>query len=268
MSNGTFDNLAGGSRVRLATYKRKLAKSLETIRACRTPADADAFIASNGYDSWKRSRYITPHGLGFNAPQNSMGALATDGSGRRYGDSGALDHLRVMDAGDVLVKAGMRRRADESRWYADSEGRQTVDAHVAQLPAHKRAQRWLAFVTYSEADGVTIENGIFDSAEDAATAACGMAQELAESQREYSDRWDAAQEIQTECDEALSDAQRARRRFNRAFHAYLDAARAGAKDAAAMAEQEFMKARERFNAAAAKVREYRDTLATNYSDVI
>lgn len=51
MQRKTLDTLKGGSRVRLARYRKEHADSLATIRGCRTPEAADDFIRSAGYTS-------------------------------------------------------------------------------------------------------------------------------------------------------------------------------------------------------------------------
>jgi hypothetical protein len=225
-----FDNLRGGARGRLANYRAKAAKSLATIRANHSPESAALLLAA-GYATWQRQRYITPSGLGFNAPAG--GFRASDDGKVWYADSGALDHLRTKDAADVLREAGRHYAAKETRWYCDADQSETIDAHVCQLPARGGREQWLAYITWSDADGIVINRTIHDSAEDAATDAAETARIYAEREREYSERWNAARELDEKEADALDHLRLARAAWHVALRGWIDAKAHGADVAAA-----------------------------------
>lgn len=212
------DKLNGGSVARLARYRRNLADSLATIRGCRTPEAAAAFIESAGYTSPLNHRYAwmgDAHGL--------SGAIAAARErGKRIEQVsapwGMVDAWRdVGDSGEIL---GRRYTG----WYSDADASETYVGHVWQLPARDGAPRYVA--GYVEDMGgrdgrhasgyVVLEHDgrglvLYDDKEDAARAGDGLAESNAESAREYSERWQEASRADSdreEAREALRDARK------------------------------------------------------------
>lgn len=192
----THDTLRGGSVARLAKYRRNLARSLQTIRACRTPEEADAFIRSAGYTSPLTHRFDwmgAAHGLTIGAEAKARGYISApwelvDG----WRDAG--------EAHDIL-----RFRDGHTGWYSDADGYGLYVGHVWQLPAHDGTPRYVAGYVEKEGrrdDGrgsgyVVLECGrhgleLYDDKDDAARAADGLAERMAEEAREYSERWNEA----------------------------------------------------------------------------
>src|SRR5690606_7160203 len=189
-----FDTLQGGSRARLTRYRHALARSLETIRGCRTPEDAERFITAAGYTSPLNHRgpwMGDAHGLTIKPDASSVSA-----------PWGLVDGWRDMgDAGDIVT---MRHNG----WYADEYGDTVYRGHVWQLPARDGRPNYVAgYVedqgTVGGIDGtraggyVVLEcyRGalvLYDEKEDAARAGDALAESAAEEAREYDARWQEA----------------------------------------------------------------------------
>lgn len=194
------DTLRNGSRARLNSYRRKAAQSLETIRKHHAPESAYRLNVESDPQPWKRERYITPHGLGFAAP-GTMFTRSEDGR-KIYGDTGALDHLRELSGDDKPREYGRG-------WFADEYCSETVTGRVAVLPSRKDGPRFLAYIEWSDCDGITIDAEPFEDARAAWNRADDMARNTAEDEREHNEKWNAAREVcehQEEQREALSAA--------------------------------------------------------------
>ncbi len=219
-----YDNLAGGTRQRLAQYKRKLA---ETIRSCakhRTPEQLAAWVESMGLnapDAWKGERWVTPHSQGFNA---LYGCVSTSGNygGVLFMDSGALDHLREIAPDDKTRSYG------DINYYADSDGCMTLTGKVVQLPTHKGERRWLAYAVHSDNDGITVDDEVYTDPVAACNNADRLAERIAEEEREYNDQWQAAVDLDAKIDEAKEELHEARGDANAALHAYGEQRKLGA----------------------------------------
>ena len=233
-----FDTLRGGSRARLAKYRARLADSIKTIRACRTPEKAERFIASEGYTS---------------ALNHRSGWLGT-----AHGLSGALEHARKhgqrvdsvsapwelvdawRDAGDAADIVPMRHTG----WYADVHQDELYVGHVWQLPARNGAAQYVAgYVEHSgglpksidarRATGyVVLEHDgrdlvTYDDKEDAARAADGLAEIKAEEAREYSERWTAASDADADRDAARDELRDAHTAAGNVIHAWRAQLKAG-----------------------------------------
>ena len=212
------DKLNGGSVVRLARYRRNLAERLKTIRGCRTPEAAAAFIASAGYTSPLNHRYAwmgNAHGL--------SGAIAAMRErGERIAQVSAPWEMvnawrDVGDSGDIL-------RMRHTGHYSDADGSETYVGHVWQLPARDGVPCYVA--GYVEDMGgrdgrrasgyVVLEHDgrglvTYDNKEDAARTADGLAESAAKDAREYSERWSEASRAHRDREdarEALCDARK------------------------------------------------------------
>lgn len=184
-----YDKLNGGSRVRLARYRHKLAKSLETIRACRTPEDAERFIKSAGYTSPLNHRYAwmgEEHGPTF----------SRDGT-RASMPASMLNGFRDIGAAHDIV------RLRHTGWYMDADGSETIAGHVWQLPARNGEPVYLSGYVEPESGYCTLDAtrgriATHSDKEDAARAADALAEKDAEKEREYSERWQAARDADDE----------------------------------------------------------------------
>src|SRR5690606_32592828 len=165
------DTLRNGSRARLNSYRQKAARSLETIRKHHAPESPYRLNVESDPQPWKRERYITPHGLGFNAP-GSMFTRSEDGR-KIYGDTGALDHLRELSSNDMPRDYGRG-------WYTDEHCSETVTGRVAVLPSRKDGPRFLAYIVWSNCDGITIDADVYDCPRAAWNRADDMARNTAE----------------------------------------------------------------------------------------
>lgn len=213
MNNNYFDTLRRGAPARLADYRQRLKESLATIRKHRTPEEAEQFIQNMGYDSWKRERWIVPHGLGFNAPSPRHTRSDAYG-GVIFMDSGELDHLRPIAPDDKTRDYGRG-------WYADQDGGETVTGKVVQLPTGRgRQSRWLAYAVHSDNDGIWLDKDVYDDPTVACHNADRLAERIAEEDREYNGRWQAARDLEVQIDELKEELHDARGEASEALHAY------------------------------------------------
>lgn len=187
-----YNNLRGGTRRRLNEYKGK-ARHIAHGIACREAqrkGEPSPALADMPAERWKEWRYIYPHGLGFNAPHGAyIGRSEMHGRACIHADTGYLDHLRSANADDMP-------RDFPTEYYSDAHCSETIGGRVTALPRG----RFLAWVKWSDADGITIIARPFDDAEDAAREADRLAERLAEDEREYSEKWNRARELQDEND--------------------------------------------------------------------
>lgn len=196
-----YDKLNGGSRVRLARYRRKLAKSLETIRAHRTPEEAEKFIQVYRYTSPLNHRHAwlgDEHGQTF----------SRDGT-RAYMPASMLDGFRDIGAAHDIV------RLRHTGWYNDADGSETIAGHVWQLPARNGEPVYLSGYVEQESGYCTLDAtrgriATYSDKEDAARAADALAEKDAEKEREYSERWQAAREADDERNDARQELKAAR----------------------------------------------------------
>lgn len=196
-----YDNLRGGSRARLTIYRQRAARTLETVRKHHPPESPYRISVENDPQRWKRERFITPHGLGFNAPG---GVFTRNEDGRKiYGDTGSLDHLRKLSREEMPRDYGRG-------WYADEYCSETVTGHVAVLPSRKDGPRFLAYIVWSDCDGIEIYGETFNSAHAAWSYADDMARHAAEDAREHNEKWNAAREVYEHREEQREELRAAR----------------------------------------------------------
>lgn len=234
------DTMNGGSRRRLAKYRAAHARSLATIRGCRTPEAAEQFIASGGYTSPLNHRY------------DWIG-------GSNHGLSGALEHARkrgrvsqvsapwqMVDAWRDIGDAGDIIRMRHSGYYSDANCSETYVGHVWQLPARDGVPRYVA--GYVEDQGGSLRNSgidgrrasgyvviehdgaglvFHDDKEDAARAADGMAESAAEEAREYSERWQEASNADADRETAREELRDARKEARDTIKAARELSAAG-----------------------------------------
>jgi hypothetical protein len=211
-----YDKLNGGSVARLREYRRDLARSLETIRGCRTPEAAAEFIRNAGYTSPLNYRYSwmgDAHGI-----DDQLRDAAKESRGYVSAPWGLVDGWRdVGDSGDILGRG-------YSGWYADADCDETYRGHVWQLPARNGSPQYVAGYVEDQGRSVgetraggyvvlCVDRGaleLFDDKEDAARAGDGLAERNAERDREYSGRWREASNADSERDDARDDLKSAR----------------------------------------------------------
>lgn len=204
-----FNNLRHGAPARLAQYKAARDKSLQTIRRYRATEQADAFIKASGAASWKNERWVTPHGMGFNTPAFGIAKSDTYG-GILCMDTGALDHLRSIRADDKTRNYG-------TGWYADSDGNETITGKVVQLPTHKGERRWLAYAVHSDQDGIWVDRHVYTDPGTACLNANRLAERIAEVEREYNDRWEAARDLDDKIEDVCTDLRICREHVHQAL---------------------------------------------------
>lgn len=95
-------------------------------------------------------------------------------------------------------------RLRHSGWYLDDTYSETAHGLVFQLPTRKGQPRYFAAMADPHNDGpALVEIGdIYDSAEEAARAADGLAERYAEGEREYNDAWQRGNTARAKASEA------------------------------------------------------------------
>lgn len=186
------DKLNGGSVARLARYRRALADSLATIRGCRTPEAAAAFIESAGYTSPLNHRYSW---MG-----DAHGPRFSDDGRRAYMPASVLDGFRDVGASHDIV------RLRHTGWFKDADASETIAGHVWQLPARDGGPVYLAGYVEPDSGYCTLDawNGgicVYGDKDDAARAADSLAERDAETEREHNERWHEARRVDESRDE-------------------------------------------------------------------
>ena len=227
-----FDTLRGGSRARLAKYRREHEASLATIRARRTADEAARFIENTGYTSALNHRgdWIGGgnHGLAWSLEHARKREKRIDHVAAPWA---MVDGWR--DTGDAHELVSLRHTG----WYADEDGFTLYIGHVWQLPARDGTAQYVA--GYVEQDSglpksidarratgyVVLEHDgrglvTYDDKEDAARAADGLAESNAEDAREYSERWNAASIADNEREDARQALSDARTEAGNVLHAW------------------------------------------------
>jgi hypothetical protein len=91
-------------------------------------------------------------------------------------------------------------RINHTGWFCDVHQEETARGIVARLPHG----RYIAGYWMSVNGERVYYPTLFDSARDAAMSADGLAERLAENEREYSERWNAANKLSDGIDSALN----------------------------------------------------------------
>lgn len=249
------DKLNGGSRVRLARYRRALEKSLATIRGCRTPEAAEEFIASAGYTSPLNHRYNwhsgDAHGPTFSEERGGFANIPTS----------VLDGLRDCGAADRIISLR------HTGWYRDAHCSETYAGHVWQLPARNGEPQYLA--GYVDADAgysvLDVSRGriaIFSDKEDAARAADELARIHAEHEKEHNERWQEAHDKDEEREEAREELRGARQDARVVVKAFRDGGGTLPESVAEILAERFETAREEMHDAIKKIHECTDAIET------
>ena len=186
-----YDALNGGTRVRLSGYRYKARQCAQRVAQRE---GRDSTLNNMPSDGWKRYRGAwmgdTAHGAHFAPGCDSVSLPASIADGFRD----------VGDSHDIV-------RMRHTGWFKDADACETICGHVWQLPARNGEPVYLAGYEDKDAEYVVLEvNGkrfaTYDDKEDAARAADGLAERVAESEREYNERWQAAREADEKADEA------------------------------------------------------------------
>lgn len=254
MSRNYYDRLVSGSRGRLAAMR---------LYADRWNADPDKIERGVRRIDWRAARR---HGVGNIIPITARaGVEKFHGRDVWHADTDYLDRLRNVQPVDEVSGANI----NHAGWFCDAYQSETVRGYVAQLPGRNGAEQWLAFIVWSDADGITI---IRDPAPDAVTAARwadDLAERVAKSECEQNERWHAARELSDECDTLRDTLQKQRQRFHQAATALRDQRKAGVVAASVcdILRERMETARDAFNDALADLAAKRAALAADYSDV-
>lgn len=131
------------------------------------------------------------------------------------------------------------RLIDHRGWFIHADGRtgETYRGHVWQLPARNGVPQYVAGYMEpndSKASGYVVlcasggDLELFDDKDDAARAGDALAERMAEQEREYDERWQAASLAADNRDEARDDMRKARQSARAAIAALREQRAAGA----------------------------------------
>lgn len=249
----SHDILRGGSRARLAQYRA------EAQRRAANPRYTETYRAEYAQPgAWRCAR---PHG-GVAGQRAWVGRLTP---GVLHLDTGALSHLRNVRTPDEIPSHIL----DVRGYYCDAHASETIRAMWGQLPARGRQERWAAWIEWSDCDGITMMGELYDSAGEAARAADHLAERTAETEREYSERWQQARALEDKADDAMQDARAARVDFARMVKAWREQRAAGvvAGGVCDVLRERAEAARDAFRDAIRTAADARAELAAEYSDV-
>jgi hypothetical protein len=201
---------APGSAGRLARYRGAAWERVATIAANHGDGAA-RLVATMRADDWRdaaRGRFSRSHGGNWQALDGCKYPF-----GRAYyADSFAALGWRDLGTAEEVSRAAGSRAVEARGWYCDAHESGTISGHVLQLPAVDGVARYVAGVSWSDCDGVTVYPcRPHETALDAARSADGYAENLASEGRDYSAAWSAGsyfahlgQEIATARREALA----------------------------------------------------------------
>lgn len=177
---------------RLAAYRERAENRVATIYRCHGNNAAQVVEYMNAGD-WRANRYPARRGAhGGNwgdAPKHVSFTLTRERP--YYCDKfppGWRDH---GSAHDVCRREGSRR-IDHNGWYCDADQRETVQGYVLQIPAREGVPQYVPALKWSDRDGVTLYPlDRYEEILDAASAADGYAEAIAEQEREWDEAWQA-----------------------------------------------------------------------------
>lgn len=145
-------------------------------------------------------RTVTDNGAGNWQRPEDMPRHASPSDREYYSDSFPLPD---MGTSYDVMRAADRYRFDSRGWYMspDNVDGNIAEGHVMRLPGRRG---FVPGVSFSGSDGVTCyPNDIHETAEEAARAADGYAERIAEKEREYQEAWQRG----TECADLESEAE-------------------------------------------------------------
>lgn len=135
----------------------------------------------------------------YHAPKPITGG-AHPGRGGYHSRAG-IDGLRRVEYADDISGAGIRHRG----WLCDEFGGETIRGIVIYLTHGRMLAGW----SMGEGMCASIEcDEIFTDEIEAARRADGLAESAAESEREYQERWRAAQELSDSADDSCEQIRR------------------------------------------------------------
>lgn len=187
----SYNDLRGGSRARLRTMREYVARW-----------NRDHVVSNGSRVMLESFRDARRHGIATISAGRHDGTMRRDGS-KIYADSGALDHLRELSGDDQPRDYGRG-------WYADAYCSETVTGRVAVLPSRKGERRFLAYVVWSDCDGITIDADVYDCPRTAWNNADDMARRIAEDEKEHNEKWHEAREVQERQDNRREELRAAR----------------------------------------------------------
>jgi len=213
------------SRMRLAVL-RSVAEEINERKpgACRTWFD----VRERGFGSVK-----SPLSQGFNTenrgtPYEKRRPVWSTFCGAQF-----RGEKKIHDIDEANIR--------HSGWYADADCHATVCGIVARLTRG----RWMAGYYNSDNCERVYLARVFDDLADAVSEADNEARRVAEKEKEYSERWQAAQALNEKCEEA-----------EKRLRAYLSARNDKRTSARELAEMEIE-----------SLRSMRDELANDYADI-
>lgn len=181
-------NLRGGARARL-TILRGAAAYLNTEKpgACRTWFD----VRERGLRS-----DLSPLSQGFNVKHEYRNGASREIRVPVWSTFSG-PHFRAESKIHEVPELNIRH----SGWFADADCSATICGIVARLPH----DRWMAGY-YSSENGETVYLArVFDTLEEAANEADDEARRHAEEEKEYSERWQAAHDLDDEIEQKETD---------------------------------------------------------------
>ena len=232
-SHNPFDSLTGGTRHRLAKmrrYRDRWNAEAETKAHRNRLADGLAGYLQareHGVGKW----YIATRGL---RALSGWQAHGKDEHGR-WRDYAAAP-LELVEGWRDVGYADDVFRLGHSGWFIDSDCFEKYRGHVWQMPARDGVPQYVA--GYMEANdsedsgyAVLCASGgdleLFDDSQDAAIAGDELARVMAEQEREYDERWQAARLAADDRDEARDDMRKARKSARAAIAALREQRAAG-----------------------------------------
>ena len=226
----------GGTRARLSILR------MEAIETAKAPL----YAGTDRIKSWRDVRAYTLGGYASAFGHGLFGGSQGEGRAKTsiwYTHSG--EYFRnETDAHEFSNDYG-RRYIDHTGWYTDTEASEMAIGIVAQLPHG----RYIAGYRWTSNDERVYFPEIF-SGEDAQKEAARMADEharvFAEDAREDAERFDAMQEIEGEIDDAREELR---------------------EKLALRNHPKFSRAREEAKRLIARIRDKRETLQNDYSDL-
>jgi hypothetical protein len=163
------------------------------------------------YRAWRKPApwmRATPAGALFAARENRYPKQVVGSSGHRglngksviqYWDNRAAVPFRFVGYADELI-----RSIDHQGWYSDTFQDATLRGAVFRLPARNGQTRYLYGYEESDSGSVVLYRDIETDERDAALAADGRAERIAETSREYDEAWHAGSDAADKVREALA----------------------------------------------------------------
>jgi hypothetical protein len=238
-----FNNLNGGSCARLAQLRRYV-NQWNTDPRKGTRID------------WRRARMF------------GIASIKSDGSGIGRDSTG-----RTLPVPLSLVNGWRHVKENPRGWYTDEDQSETYTGSVWQLPARNGTPQYVAGYIEENADYAILgatrgQLDIHDDADDAMRAADSLAEQDAETEREYQERWHAASDAQRAIDDASDAIKAAREQAHKAADALREQRAAGivALGVCSILREQIERARRALHEALGELETARDNRA-DYKDI-